>query len=138
VLFRSVEAASDDARLDGIRVLVVDDEPDSNEVVGALLSAAGAEVRVAASAPQAREVLGRWRPDVVVTDIGMPGEDGYALVTWLKAARDGTCPPAVALTAYASREDRVRLLSAGFQAHVAKPVDPDELVAVVASVARAD
>jgi len=123
--------------LDGLRILVVDDEPDSNEVVRTLLSSCGAEVRVAASAEQAREILGRWSADLLVSDVGMPGEDGYSLVGRLRAENDKRARiPAVALTAYASREDKIRLLSAGFQAHVPKPLDPAELVTVVASIAR--
>jgi PAS domain S-box-containing protein len=123
--------------LEGVRVLVVDDEPNSNEVVSTLLGSCGAEIRVAVSAAQARGVLGRWTADVLVSDIGMPGEDGYEFVGKLRA-QDGAAAqiPAVALTAYASREDRIRLLSAGFQAHVPKPVDPRELVTVVANLAR--
>ena len=122
-------------RLDGLRLLVVDDEPDSNEVVKELLSSCGAEVRVAASAEQAREILGRWKPDMVVSDVGMPSEDGYAFIARLRAT-DGHASrlPAVALTAYASREDKIRLLSAGFQAHVPKPIDPGELVTVIANL----
>jgi PAS domain S-box-containing protein len=123
--------------LEGLRVLVVDDEPQSNEVVATLLTSCGAEVQVAASAAQAREVLARWQADVLVSDIGMPEEDGYALISRLRAGDADTARlPAVALTAYATRDDRVRLLSAGFQAHVPKPVDPGELVTVVANVAR--
>jgi len=124
-------------RLDGLRVLVVDDEPVSNEVVQALLASCGAEVRVAASAEQAREILGRWKADMVVSDVGMPGEDGYAFIGSLRAKGGEVAQmPAVALTAYASREDKIRLLSAGFQSHVPKPVDPAELVAVVANLGR--
>ena len=123
--------------LDGVRVLVVDDEPDSNEVVGTLLSSCGAEVRVAASAALAREELTRWTADLLVSDVGMPGEDGYAFIATLRAQEGKSAQvPALALTAYASREDRIRLLSAGFQAHLAKPIDPAELVTVVATLAR--
>jgi len=118
-------------------VLVVDDEPDSNEVVGTLLSSCGAEVRVAASAAQAREEFARWEADLLVSDVGMPGEDGYAFIAKLRAQEGKSAQvPALALTAYASREDRIRLLAAGFQAHVAKPIDPAELVTLVATLAR--
>lgn len=125
-------------RLDGTAVLVVDDEPDVNEMVDTLLTSCGAEVRVAASTPQALKILEHWRPDVIVSDIGMPEQDGYALIHQLRrwpAERGGNIP-AVALTAYARVEDRVRILTAGFQMHVTKPVDPTELVVVVASIAR--
>jgi PAS domain S-box-containing protein len=125
-------------RLDGLRLLVVDDEPDANDVVQSMLVSRGAEVRVAGSAPHARDILLHWKPDVLVSDVGMPGEDGYALIGSLHVNSDDAVAqiPAVALTAYASREDKVRLLSAGFQAHVPKPVDPDELIAVIASLGR--
>jgi signal transduction histidine kinase/ActR/RegA family two-component response regulator len=125
------------ARLDGVRILVVDDEPDSNEAIGALLASRGAEVRVTDSAPRAREILMSWRPDVLVSDIGMPGEDGYGLIRKVREAPGEVARiPAVALTAYASREDKIRVLTAGFHAHVPKPIDPAELVTVLASVAR--
>jgi hypothetical protein len=125
------------ADLAGVRVLVVDDEPDSNAAVQAVLAHCGAEVRVAGSAQQAREILGGWRPDVLVSDIGMPEEDGYAFVAALRArpTEDGGDLPALALTAYARTDDRVRMLAAGFQMHLAKPVDPSELAAAVARLA---
>jgi signal transduction histidine kinase/ActR/RegA family two-component response regulator len=121
--------------LDGLRVLVVDDEADSNEAVRALLSSCGAEVRPATSVAQALEILGEWTPHLLVSDIGMPGEDGYALIAKVRALEDGSKRiPAIALTAHASVEDRVRVLSAGFQMHVPKPVEPAELLAAVASI----
>jgi signal transduction histidine kinase/ActR/RegA family two-component response regulator len=125
-------------RLDGVRALVVDDEPDSNEMVMAVLGSAGAEVRVAASARQALAILDRWRADVIVSDIGMPEEDGYALIAQVRArvAERGGATPAIALTAYARVEDRIKMLTAGFQMYLSKPVDPAELVATVAGVAR--
>jgi signal transduction histidine kinase/ActR/RegA family two-component response regulator len=134
---RGKALVSDLVSLEGRRALVVDDEPDSNEVVAALLTSRGAEVRVAASAEQALAILDRWRPDVIVSDIGMPEEDGYSFIGRVRARppEKGGCIPAVALTAYARVEDRVQILTAGFQMHVAKPVDPSELVTVVASVA---
>lgn len=122
-------------RLDGIRVLVVDDEPDTNESLRVLLDACGSEVRVAGSAAHALEILSRWTPDVLVSDIGMPVEDGYALLAKIRARPDGVGRiPAIALTAFASVEDRARLLSAGFKLHVAKPADPGELTAAIAAV----
>jgi PAS domain S-box-containing protein len=122
-------------RLDGVRVLLVDDEPDSNEATRVLLDVCGAEIRVAGSADLALEVLSRWRPDVLVTDVGMPGDDGYALIAKVRAIPDAKQLPVVALTAYASPEDRARLLSAGFDLHVAKPAEPIELTAAIAAVA---
>ncbi len=128
-------AVPSSSRLDGLRVLLVDDDPDSNEAVRLLLVQSGADVRVAASASQALEILNRWTPDVLVSDIGMPVEDGYALLAKVRARADERGRiPAIALTAYAAVEDRVRLLSAGFQMHVAKPADPGELTAAIATV----
>jgi signal transduction histidine kinase/ActR/RegA family two-component response regulator len=124
-------------RLDGIRVLVVDDEASTNEAVQALLMSCGAEVRVASSAAEALAVLDGWEPDVLLSDIAMPGEDGYELIRKVRerdAVRGGRLP-AVALTAYAKIEDRVSILAAGFQMYLSKPTDPAELVAVVASLA---
>jgi signal transduction histidine kinase/ActR/RegA family two-component response regulator len=126
------------ADLSGVRVLVVDDEPDSNAAVQAVLVRCGADVRVAGSVQHALEIFGRWRPHVLVTDIGMPVQDGYALIAKVRARppEQGGSVPALALTAYARTEDRVRTLAAGFQMHLAKPVDPSELGAVVARLAR--
>jgi PAS domain S-box-containing protein len=123
--------------LRGLRVLVVDDEPDSNEVVSAVLASCGAEVRVAGSAAEGLDELRHWKPDVLVSDIGMPGEDGYAFLGKVRALGGETGRiPAIALTAYATTEDRVRIFSAGFQVHIAKPIEPAELVTVVASAAH--
>jgi len=124
-------------RLDGIRVLVVDDEVSTNEAVQALLSSCGAVVRIASSVAEALGVLDGWEPDVLVSDIAMPGEDGYALIRKLRErdATHGGSIPAVALTAYAKIEDRVSILAAGFQMYLSKPADPAELVAVVGSLA---
>jgi signal transduction histidine kinase/ActR/RegA family two-component response regulator len=126
------------ARLAGISVLVVDDEPDANELVQTILTSCGAEVRVAASTRQALAILDVWHPNIIISDIGMPQEDGYALIGQLRQRQPerGGETPAVALTAYARVEDRVKIFTAGFQMHVMKPVDPTELVAVVASLAR--
>jgi signal transduction histidine kinase/DNA-binding NarL/FixJ family response regulator len=124
------------ARLDGVKVLVVDDEPDTNEVVRTLLAQCGAEVRTAGSTAHALEKLEHWSPHVIVTDIGMEGEDGFALIAAVrgKPGPEGKVPM-VALTAYAGVDDRVRLLAAGVQLHIAKPADPGELTAAIASLA---
>ncbi len=123
------------ARLDGIRVLLVDDEPDANEALRVLLEQCGADVRVAGSVAQAVEILQRWTPDVLVSDVGMPVEDGYALIAKVRAQPGALGRvPAIALTAYASVEDRVRLLAAGFQLHLAKPAEPGELTTAIAAV----
>ena len=128
------EASTDFARLDGVRVLVVDDDPDANESLRVLLTSCGAEVRVAVSAAQALELLGRWAPDVLVSDIEMPGDDGYALMRRVRLSPRRALP-AIALTAHARAEDRARAFEAGFQRHLAKPCNPTELVEAVALLA---
>ena len=123
--------------LTGLRVLVVDDEPDANELLSALLAACGAEVHVSVSGADGLDELIRWRPDVVVSDIGMPGEDGCAFIAKVRALEgDLGRLPAIALTAYASPDERIRIFSAGFHVHIVKPYEPGELVAAVASIAR--
>jgi PAS domain S-box-containing protein len=123
--------------LDGTKVLVVDDEPSAREVIQRVLETAGASVAVAASAVEGFELVQSFKPDVVVSDIGMPEEDGYQLIRRIRAldAAQGGKTPAAALTALARSEDRTRALMAGYQTHVAKPVEPAELTAVVASLA---
>jgi signal transduction histidine kinase/CheY-like chemotaxis protein len=123
--------------LDGLRVLVVDDEQDAREMVAAALELNGARVYLAAEASEAFDVLVRERPDVLLSDIEMPGRDGYELIQEVrKLPREkGGATPAVALTAYATMDHRVRSLRAGFQLHVVKPVQPAELATVVASLA---
>jgi PAS domain S-box-containing protein len=123
--------------LQGLRVLAVDDEADTREMIRAVLEHCKMEVFTAASAAEALEAIGRSRPDVLLSDLGMPGEDGYALIAKVRAlpaARGGQIP-AAALTAYVRGEDRVKVLSSGFQLHVSKPLEPNELVAVVANLA---
>lgn len=126
------------ARLQRLRLLVVDDDPDTCEIIGAVLEAEGAEVRTCLSATSALELLDAWVPDVLVSDIAMPGEDGYTLMRKIRARNReaGGGMLAVALTAYGGNEDRLRALSAGFQLHIGKPVEPDRLVAIVASVVK--
>ncbi|MDT7603978.1 MAG: hypothetical protein QOF61_1975, partial [Acidobacteriota bacterium] len=123
--------------LDGLRVLVVEDDADSRELLMTVLKQCHAEVVAVAGADAAMRALEGWRADVIVSDIEMPGEDGYSLLRRLRqlpAERGGEIP-AAALTAYARPEDRMRALMAGFQIHIPKPVEPAELVAVVASLA---
>jgi len=125
--------------LAGIRVLVVDDEPDARELLAAVLGGAGAQVSTAASTREALAVIERERPDVLVSDIGMPEQDGYDLIEKVRALpadRGGTLP-AAALTAYGRGEDRARAIAAGYHLHVPKPVMPEELIAVVATLGRA-
>lgn len=123
--------------LKGIRVLVVDDETDARALVKRLLEDCNAVVVSAGSAAEAITVLDNQKFDVLVSDIGMPGEDGYALIKRVRALGNQRSAdiPAIALTAYARAEDRVRAISAGFQMHLAKPVEPVELVTMVASAA---
>jgi PAS domain S-box-containing protein len=123
--------------LDGIRVLVVDDDPDSNDVVRTMLASFGADVRTAGSVSEALDVVERWLPEVVVSDIAMPGEDGYALLARMRAREILGAVPAVALSAYSSPRDRERALHAGFDAHVAKPVRPPDLVHAVLAAREA-
>jgi PAS domain S-box-containing protein len=123
--------------LDGLRVLVVDDDPDGRELVRRVLGASGATVVTAGSAAEGLEAVERERPDVIVSDIGMPGVDGYEFIRRVRALGRGRggAAPAVAVTAFARSEDRRRALRAGYQSHVAKPMDAAELVEVIASVA---
>lgn len=133
------EATSRDARcLAGVNVLVVEDEPDAREVVGALLEARGARVALTASVAEATESLSRSRPDVIVSDIGMPEVDGLEFARRLRKlspARGGNTP-IVALTAYTSAQDRRRTLEAGYDCHLGKPVDMDELVRVLERLSK--
>ena len=132
------EAGLEDApRLDGVRVLVVEDEADARHLLAAVLQKRGARVFMASSGQEALEVLPRERPDVLLSDIALQDMDGYELIRKVRSLPQdqGGRIPAAALTGYGRLEDRMRALSAGFQLHAAKPVEPAELVAVVASLA---
>ena len=120
----------------GLRVLVVDDEADARELINRILSDCHAIVRTAASAEQALAAFGNEVPDVLVSDLGMPDVDGFELLARVRALgkERGGDVPAVALTAFARSEDRLRALEAGFGAHISKPVEPSELIAMVASM----
>jgi PAS domain S-box-containing protein len=122
------------ARLEGIRVLLVEDDEDSRKLLGMMLKKQGAEVTSASSSAEALSALGQISPDVVLSDIGMADEDGYELMRKVRAlpAEGGGLTPAIALTGYATRKDRERALSAGYQLHLAKPVEPADLVAAIA------
>jgi len=124
-------------RLHGLTVLVVDDQEDARELMRVVLGRCGATVVAAESTATALEALDRCRPDVILSDLEMPGEDGYSLIRKVRARSPerGGAVPAAALTAYARTEDRVHSLRAGFHRHVPKPVQPDELAEIVASLA---
>jgi len=123
--------------MSGLRIIVVDDEEDARELLVTLLERGGALVSAAESAAAAIAAIERERPAVVVSDIGMPGEDGYALIRRIRALASANIArtPVVALTAFARPEDRARALTAGFDDHVSKPIEPSELFAVIASLA---
>jgi signal transduction histidine kinase/CheY-like chemotaxis protein len=123
--------------LAGLKVLVVDDEADTRELIREVLKECGAEVILSSSAAEALNAVEQHKPDILISDLGMPDEDGYSLITKIRAlpAERGAHIPAAALTAYARAEDRMRVLRSGFQFHLPKPVDSAELVTVVASLA---
>lgn len=133
----AVEGPTRGPSLGGLRVLVVDDDRDGLDLVATILINSGAEVRACSSAADAFEALRAWRPDVLVSDIEMPGEDGYALIRRVRGLEGDPVArtPAVALSAYGRVEDRLRTLATGYSMHVPKPVDPAELATIVASLA---
>jgi signal transduction histidine kinase/ActR/RegA family two-component response regulator len=124
--------------LDGLRVLVVDDELDARELLIAVLSQCGSRPIAAASAAEALAVVTSSRPDVIVSDIGMPEQNGYELIRRVRAlpASEGGRTPAAALTAYARAEDRSQAMHAGFEMHLVKPIEPSELISAIATLAR--
>jgi hypothetical protein len=125
------------ANLAGVKVLVVDDEPDARSLIERLLEECDATVTTAASASEALEAVARDKPDLVLSDIGMPHEDGYALIRRIRKLEGASAKiPAIALTAYARAEDRAKALQAGYQMHLAKPVEPIKLVTVVANLVK--
>jgi signal transduction histidine kinase/CheY-like chemotaxis protein len=128
---------SDSKALNGLRVLIVDDEPDARQIITTLIQRTGAEVFACESAHEALEALENWHPDVLMSDIAMPGEDGYSLINKVRSlpADRGGHVPAAAFTAYAREEDRKRALEAGYQMHIAKPISSGKLVAMIAQLA---
>ena len=123
--------------LEGVSVLVVDDEADARILISRILTKAGASVRLAGSAPEALAQIRQNLPQVLICDIGMPETDGYGCLKAVRAlpASEGGNIPAIALTAYTRVENRIKALAAGFQMHLAKPADTLELLAMVASLA---
>ena len=133
-----LEALARLADLRGVRVLAVDDDIDALSLLRLILEVAGATVETLPSASLALEQLATLRPDIIVADLGMPGMDGFEFISRVRASDDPHVRdiPAAALTAFARAEDRTRALESGFEMHLAKPVDPAELVATVARLAR--
>jgi len=134
---RGAESSDAAMRLDGVKVMVVDDELDMRDFLSVSLRQYGADVTALASVGEAVEALEREKPDVLVSDIGMPGEDGYALIRKVRALgpERGGQVPAAALTGFAAGDDTTRVLSAGYQVHLPKPVEPSQLAQVVGTLA---
>ena len=128
-------ALEEDIRLDGVTVLIVDDEPDARHVLQRVLQSRGATVSVAESSATGITFLHQHLCDVIVSDIGMPDQDGYSFLQRVRALPGRAEIPAIALTAFARSEDRIRAMLAGFQLHMAKPVEPLEFIAMVAALA---
>jgi CheY-like chemotaxis protein len=129
-------AKGDRISLDGIKVLLVEDERDSREMVRRLLTACQAEVRAAGSAAEALGLIEQFRPHVLISDIGMPEQDGYELIRKVRMLGNGVGNVnAIALTAFARLEDRTRAMLAGYQMHLTKPIEPSELLITIASLA---
>ena len=124
-------------RLAGLRVMIVEDEEDTRELLVTALEQCGADVAAFATVAEALDAFELRSPDVLLSDLGVPGEDGYSLIRKVRSrpASLGGDVPAAALTAYVRAEDRRQALAAGFQAHLAKPIDPSDLVATVARLA---
>jgi len=129
------------ASIDQLAVLVVDDDPDTSDLIQFFLEGKGARVRMAASAEEARAVLSTWTPDVILTDVSLPDEDGFAFVTRLRTEAATRTIPAIAITGHADAKSRQRALGAGFQKFITKPFDvfalPAAIASVVAETARA-
>jgi CheY-like chemotaxis protein len=122
--------------LEGVKVIVVEDDEDPRELLKLVLIRSGAEVSACSDPAEAMERFVKWTPDILISDIGLPGEDGYGLirrVRGLTPERGGQIP-AIALTAYSGESDKARILSAGFQMHITKPLDPKELVRAVSKL----
>jgi CheY-like chemotaxis protein len=123
--------------LDGLRVLLVDDEPEARQIISTVITRTGAEVKACTSAHEALAKLMEWKPDVILSDIAMPDEDGYSFIGKVRSLpRDkGGDTPAAALTAYARDVDRRQALDAGYQMHIAKPIGASQLITMIARLA---
>jgi CheY-like chemotaxis protein len=119
-----------------VRVLVIDDDPDTLQILQVMLSESNAMVETAGSVKEALKIFEWFLPQVVVSDLAMPGEDGYSLINQIRALDGGQQIPAIALTSYVRVEDRARALSAGFNMFVPKPIQPRELITAIASLAQ--
>jgi PAS domain S-box-containing protein len=128
--------AEERQRLDGLRILVVEDNPDVLQTLRLIFDERGAEVFIAGSEAEAMDALAQRKPDALVSDITMPNQEGYELIRHVRelGLEQGGGIPAIAITARASAEDRVKALSSGFQMHISKPIDPEEIIAIVASL----
>ena len=128
---------SDTYSLDGLRVLLVDDEPEARQIISTVITRTGAEVRACQSAHEALMKLSEWKPDVILSDIAMPDEDGYSFIRKVRSLPHdkGGDTPAAALTAYARDIDRRQALAAGYQMHIAKPIGASQLVTMIARLA---
>jgi CheY-like chemotaxis protein len=135
--FVGVDATRTSGLLSGVRVLLVDDDPDARELFAMVLRNDGAQVATADSAEAALAAFALARPDVLLSDIGMPGQDGYSLMRRVRAlaAEAGGRVPSLALTAFTGPDHRARAIEAGFTMHAGKPIDPERLVAVTAELA---
>lgn len=132
-----VRAFADDIALDKVRVMIVDDEAETRDLLRVMLASQGADVETFGSGAEALNQIDDWKPQVIVSDIGMPVQDGYAFIRKVRGlGSEAQAIPAIALTAYARAEDRMRALAAGFQMHVPKPVEASELVMVIASLVK--
>jgi CheY-like chemotaxis protein len=133
-VFTASRSSSAPIDLSGIRVLLADDDQDTRETMAEVISNSGAEVLGAASAFEALQAFGSFRPNVLISDIGMPEENGYELIRKVRMLGEDGAVPAIALTAFARLEDRTRAMLAGFQIHLTKPVDATELLVTIANV----
>jgi CheY-like chemotaxis protein len=126
--------------LDGLRVLLVDDEAEAREILSTVITRTGAEVKTCKSAGEALSKLVEWKPDVILSDIAMPDEDGYSFINKVRSLprEKGGETPAAALTAYARDVDRYQALAAGYQMHIAKPIGAGQLITMIARLAGRD
>ena len=123
--------------MEGLKILVIDDNEETCKLLETLLTQSRAKVKTTYSSIEAVEIFEEWVPDIVLCDIGMPDEDGYSVIGRIRRSeKNGSSTPAIALTGYARPEDRAQALAAGFQLHIAKPIDPDSLLVAVAQLTR--